>query len=250
VFEVEQHDREPDQQGQASDRADQDQQASDHRLDGLAVVWHEHGGMDGHCPTARSYSRDLAACPRTRLPCRFRIVGSGGRSAVLLTADHAGRSIPRSLAKLQLSDEVLETHGAWDLGVAALAERLSARLDAVLILHNYSRLVIDVNHPPWAPDSIVVRSENALIPSNRTLSSDVRRRGPEAQFEPCHRRIAAELDGRSRQGQPGVLVAVHSFTPVHGGQRRIPHVELEVRQDLIATTKGQQACWPLPSAAG
>ena len=52
------------------------------------------------------------------------------------------------LDRLNLSDRVLETHVAWDLGVAALGRLMAARLDAFLILHNYSRLVIDANRPP------------------------------------------------------------------------------------------------------
>ena len=72
-------------------------------------------------------------CPDALLgaadPPVFRILGARGRSPVVLTADHAGRAIPGSLARLQLSEDVLDTHVAWDLGVAALAERLSARLD-------------------------------------------------------------------------------------------------------------------------
>jgi len=227
-------------------------------------------------------------------PDVFRIVGCSGRSEWLLTADHAGRAIPGRLAGLQLSPAVLDTHVAWDLGVAELAERLAARLDAFLILHNYSRLVIDVNRPPGAPDSIVSHSDHTPIPANSQLSIAQREQRRRALFDPYHRRIAAELDGRQRRGQPSVLVALHSFTPVHSGQerpwhvgvlhgrdgrlarrllrglrqerglqvgdnepyavsddsdhtlvvhgerRRIPHVELEVRQDLLSSEAGQQ----------
>ena len=59
-------------------------------------------------------------------PAVFRVVRPTGRSALLLTADHAGRAIPRRLARLGLSDAVLDTHVAWDLGVAELSQRLSA----------------------------------------------------------------------------------------------------------------------------
>lgn len=238
-------------------------------------------------------------CPDALLgaadPPVFRILGASGRSTVLLTADHGGRAIPSSLAQLQLSEEVLGTHVAWDLGVAALAEHLSAQLDAFTILHNYSRLVIDVNRPLQAPDSIVSLSEHTAIAANATLTPAERHQRSEALFEPYHRRIAAELATRARLGRPSVLVCLHSFTPVYGGvarpwhvgvlygrdgrlaervlrklrqepglqvgdnepyaaselsdhtlvvhgeRRRIPHVELEVRQDLLATAAGQRA---------
>lgn len=199
------------------------------------------------------------------------------------------------MARLQLSEDVLGTHVAWDLGVAALAERLAARLDAFAILHNYSRLVIDVNRPLQAPDSIVSLSEHTAIAANATLTPAQRHQRIEALFEPYHNRIATELAARARRAQPSVLVCLHSFTPVyagvarpwhvgvlygrdgrlaervlrklrqepglrvgdnepyaaselsdhtlvvHGERRRIPHVELEVRQDLLATAAGQRA---------
>ncbi|MCT0206845.1 N-formylglutamate amidohydrolase [Synechococcus sp. CS-1332] len=227
-------------------------------------------------------------------PAVFRIVCPTGRSAVLLTADHAGRAIPRRLAGLGLDDRVLDTHVAWDLGVAGLALLLSARLDAFLILHNYSRLVVDANRPPDAPDSIVCHSEAGAIAANANLAPAERQQRLEEIFHPYHRRIGAELEARRVRGQPSVLVTLHSFTPVlgadvrpwhvgvlygrdgrlarrirqelerecglpvgdnepyavsdasdytlvaHGERRRIPHVELEIRQDLLATEAGQK----------
>jgi predicted N-formylglutamate amidohydrolase len=227
-------------------------------------------------------------------PAVFQIVRPAGASAVLLTADHAGRAIPSRLGRLNLSDRVLDTHVARDLGVAGLGQCLSARLDAFLILHNYSRLVIDANRPPGAPDSIVSRSEHTVIAANGNLSRIERQQRVEALFDPYHHRISAELDARSERSQPSVLVTLHSFTPVHSGEvrpwdvgvlhgrdgrlarrmlrglerqrgltvgdnepyavsdssdytvvvhgerRRIPHVELEVRQDLLATQAGQR----------
>ncbi|MBW4529207.1 MAG: N-formylglutamate amidohydrolase [Aphanothece saxicola GSE-SYN-MK-01-06B] len=227
-------------------------------------------------------------------PAVFRIVCPTGHSAVLLTADHAGRAIPRRLASLGLNERVLDTHVAWDLGVAGLALQLSARLDAFLILHNYSRLVVDANRPPDAPDSIVSHSEAAAIAANANLSPAERLQRLDELFHPYHRRIGAELEARSARGQPSVLVTLHSFTPVlgaevrpwhvgvlygrddrlarrirlglerehglevgdnqpyavsdasdytlvvHGERRRIPHVELEIRQDLLATEAAQQ----------
>lgn len=228
-------------------------------------------------------------------PPVYRIVCPSGRSAVMLTADHAGRAIPRRLSGLGLGDRVLDTHVAWDLGVAGLARLLSARLDAFLILHNYSRLVVDANRPPDAPDSIVSHSEAAAIAANANLSPDERQQRLDALFHPYHHRIAAELEARRGRGQPSVLVTLHSFTPVlgadvrpwhvgvlygrddrlarrirqgleaedgllvgdnqpyavsdasdytlvvHGEGRRIPHVELEIRQDLLATEAARQA---------
>lgn len=225
-------------------------------------------------------------------PPVFRIERADGCSAVLITCDHAGRAIPRRLNQLQLSNDALSTHVAWDLGIAELGRRLSARLDAFLIQHNYSRLVIDANRPPHAADSIAVLSERTRIAANEGLCAVRRRQRLEEVFVPYHRRISSELDRRRHRGSPCVLVALHSFTPtylgeerpwhagvlfgrdgrlgrllhtqlsedsalcvgenmpyavsddtdytvvVHGEQRNIPHVELEIRQDLLLQDSG------------
>jgi predicted N-formylglutamate amidohydrolase len=232
--------------------------------------------------------RDLDALLGEDDPPVFLIEHATGSSAFFVTCDHAGREIPHKLAGLSLSGHELSTHVAWDLGVAELGRRLSARLDAFLIMQNYSRLVIDANRPPGAPDSIPTLCERTRIAANEGLSpSDVRKRFEEV-FQPYHQRIRDELDARSARARPSVLVALHSFTPVymdarrrwhvgvlygrdprlgrlvreglsrdgalivgdnepysvsdasdytivvHGEQRGIPHVELEIRQDLLA----------------
>lgn len=225
-------------------------------------------------------------------PC-YRIARAAGRSPFVLTCDHAGRALPRSLGNLGLGPRELETHIAWDLGIAGLGEKLAQALDAFLILQSYSRLVIDANRPLDAPDSIATRSERTEIPGNVGLTRAQAEARAEAVFWPYHRRIAAELERRRSAGETSILVTLHSFTPVfmdvprsvrigvlygrdqrlghallaqlraenelgvgdnepyavsddgdytllvHGEQRGIPHVELELRQDLIASEADQ-----------
>lgn len=227
-------------------------------------------------------------------PPVFLIERAQGSSTFVLTCDHAGRAIPRKLARLSLSEHELSTHVAWDLGVAELGRQLSTRLDAFLILHNYSRLVIDANRPPDAPDSIPTLCEHTRIAANEGLSSSDARQRFEEVFQPYHQRIRDELDARRARACPSVLVALHSFTPVymnegrrwhvgvlygrdprlgrlvreglrsdgtlivgdnqpyavsdasdytiivHGEQRGLPHVELEIRQDLLASESDVQ----------
>lgn len=227
-------------------------------------------------------------------PPPFFVERANGSSPCLLACDHAGRAIPRTLARLGLSEDELATHVAWDLGVAELGRLLSARLDACLIAASYSRLVIDANRPPGSPDSIATCSERTRIAANEGLSPlDVRQREEEV-FRPYHQRIREQLDARIESACPSVLIALHSFTPVylgavrrwhagvlygrdprlgllvldglrsdaalvvgdnepyavsdatdytivvHGERRGIPHVELEIRQDLLACAENVQ----------
>src|SRR5207302_2979771 len=78
-------------------------------------------------------------------PAPLRVVGADGRSDFFLTADHAGRAIPRRLGTLGVSESERARHIAWDIGIAGVTERLSALLDATAVLQVYSRLVIDCN---------------------------------------------------------------------------------------------------------
>ena len=153
-------------------------------------------------------------------PPVFTVERAQGASPFVLTCDHAGREIPRKLARLGFSEHELSTHVAWDLGVAELGRRLSARLNAFLILHSYSRLVIDPNRPPSASDSIPVLSERTRIAANEGLSSTEARERFEQLVLPYHQRLSDELDVRSARACPSVLVALHSFTPVYLNESR------------------------------
>jgi len=229
-------------------------------------------------------------------PAPVRVLQPGGLSDLFLTADHAGRLIPRALGKLGLDEIELTRHIAWDIGIAAVTEALSDMLDATAVLQSYSRLVIDCNRAPDHPTSIPTVSEATAIPGNAGLTEEARTARRQAIFDPYHAAIVDLLDRRAVAGRRTVLVAMHSFTPVfknvirmveigvlyhhetplsrimldllrdegdlvvgdnepyaitdtsdytapvHGEARGLDHVEIEIRQDLIAGSAGQ-ASW-------
>ena len=147
-----------------------------------------------------------------------------GRSPFLLTCDHYGRLIPRVLGDLGLPESELARHIAWDIGIAGVAERLAADLDAHLVAQRYSRLVIDCNRPPEAASSIPWISEATMIPGNEGLPTEAAEARRAEIFMPYHRRIGAIIDARLREGRPTVLVSLHSFTPVYAGIARPWHI--------------------------
>jgi predicted N-formylglutamate amidohydrolase len=149
---------------------------------------------------------------------------AAGRSPFLLTCDHYGRLIPRVLGDLGVPEGGLVRHIAWDVGIAGVAEALSAHLDAHLLAQRYSRLVIDCNRPPHVASSIPIISEATTIPGNEGLSREAAGMRRAQIFEPYHRRIDAVIDQRLAAGRPTVLVSLHSFTPVYAGIARPWHV--------------------------
>ncbi len=149
----------------------------------------------------------------------------------VLAADHAGRVLPRSLGTLGLTQAELDTHIAWDIGIAGVTRELARQLGAFMILQVYSRLVIDCNRPLGAHSSIVELSEFTSIPGNKGLSTAQVAERARLVFEPYHARILAEIERRERAGLPIVYVAMHSFTPRFKGVDRRWHCGVLYNRD-------------------
>ena len=140
-------------------------------------------------------------------------VNSAGGADFLLVCEHAGRLIPAALGDLGLPGPEMDRHIASDIGGEGLSRKLSARLDAPLVMQRYSRLVIDCNRPLNAPDCIPEVSDGTAVPANCRLSQAERFRRYHEIHRPFHHAIGAMLDARQRLGRRTILVAVHSFTP-------------------------------------
>ncbi|MEP7239964.1 MAG: N-formylglutamate amidohydrolase [Devosia sp.] len=142
---------------------------------------------------------------------------------LILLCEHASNHIPAQYAGLGLAADQLQRHIAWDIGAAAVTRLLSQALGATAFLGTYSRLLIDLNRPLDAPDSIPLRSEATDIPGNAGLAVTEIARRDERIFTPFHRCVADELDRRQASGVPTRLLSIHSFTPVFFGQHRPWH---------------------------
>ena len=153
-------------------------------------------------------------------PPPVEIINPAGASSFLLIGDHAGRRIPARLERLGIGEADRARHIAWDIGVAALGERLAARIDAVFVAQRYSRLVVDCNRAEDAHDAIAPVSDGTKIPGNTGLSGAERAARFAEIHEPYQRAIATELARRDAGGKDTVLVALHSFTPQMGAGER------------------------------
>ncbi|MFL6551071.1 MAG: N-formylglutamate amidohydrolase [Povalibacter sp.] len=214
-------------------------------------------------------------------------------SDFVLTCDHASARIPKALGTLGLSHTELSSHIAWDIGALRVAQLLSERLDATLIMQNYSRLVVDCNRLPTAADSIPLRSEWVDIKGNEHLDDTAIAARRAEIFTPYHDALVSLLEQRQRDRRKTLLIAIHSFTPtylnvsrpwsvgvmyrkdarlakallpllrkdkrmevgdnqpygiedadyglpVYGESRGLPHIGIEIRNDLIADEAGQK----------
>jgi len=152
------------------------------------------------------------------------VVNPNGQSDIVLVCEHAGRIIPKSLGSLGLADGDLSRHFAWDIGAEAVSRKLSALLDAPLILQRYSRLVYDCNRPPESASAMPVIGESTPIPGNEGLNAAQKLERIESIYRPFHAAVSAVLDARAAANRPAILATIHSFTPVFKGNRRNLHL--------------------------
>lgn len=151
-------------------------------------------------------------------PGPFELIRPTGQSDIVIVCDHAANRIPERLNKLGLDDNALNSHIAWDPGAAELARRLSSRLDATLILSNYSRLVIDCNRAPDDPESILANSDGIPVPGNSNIDQQEAVRRRKTLFDPYQQAIASIL--KRRDPETARLLSIHSFSPVLNGRER------------------------------
>jgi predicted N-formylglutamate amidohydrolase len=159
------------------------------------------------------------------------VYNENGRSPILIVADHAGNSVPRSLSRLGVPQVEYERHIAWDIGIAAVCRLLADALDATLVQQNYSRLVIDCNRAPGSETSIPEIGEFTSVPGNIGLSEGRKAARVREIFRPYHDRIETELDRRRLAGRAAALIAMHSFTPVFFGVTRPWHAGVLYNRD-------------------
>lgn len=142
----------------------------------------------------------------------------GGQSSVsvLITAEHASRSVPDEWAGLFSGREaVLGSHRAWDPGTRELATVLAGSLEAPLMAGEVTRLLVDLNRS---------------LGHRQQFSEFTRGLSPSKQSLLIQRYWMPHWNGfngwveRSRSGL--LHIACHSFTPELNGRLRTADVGL------------------------
>ena len=151
-----------------------------------------------------------------------------GRAQLLLVCEHATNFIPAQFKNLQLSDEVLNSHAALDIGAHELAQAISQLLDAPLVSTSVSRLVYDCNRPFGAMGAIPEKSEIYQIPGNENLGDAEARDRFGKYYLPFETAISNRL---AEFSLPPLFVTIHSFTPVYHGQARAVDIGIVCDQD-------------------
>ena len=135
----------------------------------------------------------------------FRQIGEMKRGGLVCVADHASNFVPEDVP-LGINPERLETHIAWDIGVAGIAGRMARRHDIPAHLAEISRLVVDLHREEDHPGVVPTESDGVLIPGN--IGADV-----EARLDRFYRPYHAALESWLDEIAPKLIISLHSFTP-------------------------------------
>jgi predicted N-formylglutamate amidohydrolase len=150
----------------------------------------------------------------------YRLIDGDASTGLLILCDHAENTLPEAYGTLGLKPQDLNRHIAYDLGAAAVAERLAEQLGAPAVLSRFSRILIDPNRGLDDPTVIMQVSDGLVVPGNAGLDADEIRARIDGYYAPYHRAIERAIEAGIEAGKPPVLVSMHSFTQAWKGVPR------------------------------
>ena len=148
----------------------------------------------------------------------------GNCEEFIIICDHSSNYIPDDYKKLGVSNEYLESHRAYDLGVSHIAEELSKLLDCNLVMANFSRLLIDPNRGEDDPTLIPKISEGEIIFGNLDVKfsekDKERNKRIREYYAPYHNQINDLINASLKNNKVPKIISIHSFTPIWKGKGR------------------------------
>lgn len=165
----------------------------------------------------------------------FRVLNEAGQANIVITCDHASKTIPAEFHNLGLAPADAERHIAWDIGAAGVAEIMSQRFDAPAVICGTSRLVIDCNRHPHDPAAMPEISDGIVVPGNQSLTAAARQDRQKRFFEPYHDRISEMIDAKIAAGLRPLILSIHSMTPSMNGLFRPWQISFSSNAERRAT---------------
>ncbi|HVW54538.1 MAG TPA: N-formylglutamate amidohydrolase [Rhizobiaceae bacterium] len=160
----------------------------------------------------------------TSLFSPFRLIDGDRRKGLLLVADHAGHDLPDEYGRLGLPDAEFDRHIAYDIGVAAVTERLAAILGVPAVMARFSRLLIDANRGEDDPTIIRQLYDGTIIPGNYPIDTSEREKRLDRFYRPYHDAVASLVASVAEEtGKAPFIFSIHSFTPRMQGIERPWH---------------------------
>lgn len=137
----------------------------------------------------------------------YEIKGQLQKYGILIVGDHASNIIPADVV-LTLSSSQRESHIAWDIGVAGVADILVKRHAFTAMLARVSRLVVDQNRY-CDEDAVIPNVSDGITLHGNQLTQAARTERLHKYYHPYHNALTDLITGLS----PTLLLSIHSFTP-------------------------------------
>ena len=138
------------------------------------------------------------------------------RYSILIIADHASNFIPEQYNNLGLSEKLIQSHIAYDIGVRKLSIELSKKLKAHLVYGSHSRLLVDLNRGVKDPTLISTITHGVKIIQNYKLSSSDKKFRIEKIYNNYHNTISKII----KKNKINVIISLHSFNPYYKNKKR------------------------------
>lgn len=157
-----------------------------------------------------------------------------GKANIVFICEHASNHIPEEYDNLGLSDEQLELHIAWDIGIAEVTKKIAKALDAPAIIASFSRLLIDANRALDQHGLIPTVSDGHEISGNMNLTqSDIDHRINKF-YHPFHDAADKIIREKAENDHAPIIFNMHSFTPHMAGFDRPWHTGMLWNRDKRA----------------
>jgi len=135
---------------------------------------------------------------------------------MLITCEHGGTELPPGRPWHASDLRLKETHWSTDIGAGDFARDLSSRIRVPALVHNFSRLIIDVNRPLDSPTLFRDIADGIPIELNQGITATERQRRIDRYYRPYHE----ELSYLTNLLNPSLILSLHSFTDNYEGKTR------------------------------
>ena len=158
-------------------------------------------------------------------------INPNGKANIVFLCEHASNHIPEEYDNLGLSQEQIELHIAWDIGIADVTQRVAEALDAPAVLAKFSRLLIDANRALDQNGLIPTSSDGHEIAENMNLSKNHIDQRIHRFYHPFHNQAGKIIKNKSNNNHAPIIFNMHSFTPHMDGYDRPWHTGMLWNKD-------------------
>ena len=148
------------------------------------------------------------------------VYGFSGAGPLLLICEHASNRVPAPLRTTATDREWLATHWGWDIGIRSVCREIIRQSGSIGIFARFSRLICDANRAPDHPHLVRCAVEGQVLSFNKRLTIEEVDRRLHKYHAAYHAAVDLAVAERMKHKGDVLLMAMHSFTPQLGEEKR------------------------------